>query len=76
MPYKEIKIHIRCAITKRPKIVYIRTLDYQDIHIKEFNGCNNNFHNCEQCHVTCKEAAMEKYAQLVAEGPPLWMRTS
>ena len=73
MAYKETPIHVRCAITKQPETVYVRTLDYQDIHLKEFNGCGNNFHGCEQCNIICQEAAMKKHAQIVAAGPPPWM---
>ncbi len=69
MVYKETPIHVRCAITKQPETVYIRVLDYQNIHLEDFNGCGN-YHSCQKCDVSCKEAAMEKYAQLIAEGPP------
>lgn len=72
-PYEETKIHIRCALSNKPEIVYVRSLVYQDIHLEEFNGCDNDFHNCHECNVICNNAAMEKFHQLAAEGPPPWM---
>ena len=74
MVYKETPIQVRCAITKQPETVYIRVLDYQGIHMEDFNGCDN-YCNSEKCLVTCKESAMAKYAQILSEGPlPLWHR--
>ena len=70
MAYKETKVHVKCAITKQPEVVYICTFDDQDIHEDVFNGCDNNFHNCRACYVSCKEAAMSKYARNFSEEPP------
>lgn len=72
MSYKETKIHVVCAISRQPEIVYVRSVDYQDVHLKEFNGCDN-YHCCQECDVTCRATAMEKYTRLIVEEVPWWM---
>ena len=70
MTYKETKIHVKCAITRRPEVVYICTFDNQDIHEDVFNGCDSNCHHCRECYVICKDTAIAKYRQILSEGPP------
>lgn len=67
MPITEIKIQVHCPISKRPEYVYVRTLDYNNIHLEEFNGCESGFHSCHACNIVCKEKAIAEFQRLRGE---------
>ena len=56
------KLLIYCPITMKKEFIYIYTLDYEDIHLKRFNGCENT-HGCTECQA-CEAKAWKLFQQL------------
>ena len=59
--HEDHKIIIYCLHAHKQRPVYIRTLDYDDIHWLEFNGCDADFGHL--CCATCREKAIELFSQ-------------
>lgn len=43
------KYRVICPISNRSDTVYVQVLNYYDIHLVEFNGCDASFHSCPEC---------------------------
>ena len=56
--HKQHKVRIYCPVTCRTVSVFLSTLDYQDVHLIGFDGCESNFNGstiCKQCGARAKE---------------------
>ena len=60
--YKQHKIRIHCPISGREMSVYISTLDYQDVHLTRFDGCETDFNGSTICK-KCGDHAIEAFSQ-------------
>lgn len=49
MSYKETKYRVHCPISNRPDDVYIRSVQWNDVFLASFNGCDGSFHLCPEC---------------------------
>lgn len=62
---QEHKLSIYCPHTMKNESVYVHTLDFEDIHLKRFNGCDN-YASCPQC-ADCETKALELYQQSMSD---------
>lgn len=68
---KETPIPVHCPILHRSETIYIRTVQWEDVFLAEFNGCDHisGAPECEECR-----KAAQKLFEASHQAPPsiLW----
>lgn len=74
MSTKETKYRVDCPLSNQPEYVYIRSTQWNEIFLAAFNGCDNNWHSCEECEV-CRKAAQAQFNSEHPESPSIQWHT-
>lgn len=68
------KYRVNCPISNRPENVYMHILDYKNVHLASFSGCDTNYHACPECE-HCEEITRKLHDQECDEVPQHHLHT-
>lgn len=75
MAFKETKYRVHCPISNRPEDVFIRSVQWNDIFLASFNGCDHNWHLCQDCE-NCRRSAQARFTEENAGSQSIhWSKT-
>ena len=64
-------VNVICPFTNVTETVYFFPVEKNGKFYMQFNGCNNNWRNCEECN-TCCQAAFTKLPSEPFPGPQFY----